>query len=147
VVELDEPTGAPGGERMRAGRLAQLRLEVDVGVDALEHRERGADLDRVAEELADRPEEPSLERREREQVAHHALADTDREERLRHAGAARDDADGDDEQRELDEQSQIHLSVGREERVVEDGADQQGFATPRPDATRIVTTITAIVRR
>ncbi|HEY2219561.1 MAG TPA: hypothetical protein VGH35_09480 [Gaiellaceae bacterium] len=60
-----------------------------------------------------------------------ALADADREERLRHTGRARDDADADHEQRELDEQLQIDL----------------GFATPRPDATRIVTTLTAIVRR
>src|SRR5690349_22390590 len=48
----------------RRRRLAQLGLEVEVAEDAVEDRERRADVDHVVEQLADRPEEPRLQRRE-----------------------------------------------------------------------------------
>jgi len=64
VAQLDHALHPLRRERAGRGRLAELGLEVEVGEDALQHRERGPDLDHVVEELADRPEQPSLQRGE-----------------------------------------------------------------------------------
>ena len=51
-------------ERHRIGRIGDLVLQLEVLEDAVEERERALDLDLDVEQLAEREEEPALQRGE-----------------------------------------------------------------------------------
>ena len=63
------PRTVVGLERHGVRRVDDLRVEVEVLEDPVEQRERALDLDLDVEQLAEREEQPALERRERDDVA------------------------------------------------------------------------------
>ena len=69
VAEADAARDRVRLERHGVGSVRDLRREVEVLEDAVEQRERALQLDLDVEQLAQREEEPALERREGDDVA------------------------------------------------------------------------------
>ena len=69
VAEADLAADGGGGEGHGIGCVDDLGVHLEVFEDAVEQGERTLDLDLDAEQLAEREEQPALQRRERDDVA------------------------------------------------------------------------------